>query len=206
MGDYLRFRSMLLDAYRTALGLALPPRPQVARHWESASALTWLVLAPGDDAFHLALSFGRLKGAPPPQKGHDTTGIFRLVPKVFPGVNDVELMRALSTLVPASADGATRAFLQRVAAQLGAAEVAVAFERNRGHVPFPTASDFAVHVPRRTDALYESAQTPRMPAHAEQRVRSALDAADDLLRVRVLSLFTAPQDELLDAVRSLDTA
>ena len=199
-GDYLAFRALLLESYRRALGQALPPRPQVARHWESAAELTFLALLPDQAAFHLAFSFGQLKGCPP-SATPQTAGLFRLTASIFPGVDAEQLTQTLTALVPEAVDGATRAFLLRVAAQLAAAEVAAALDRDRTTIPQATSRDFVVTVPRRADLLHEPAAPPRMPTHAEGRVRDALAVLSAPLSTRLVQAFEAPEPSLLDLVR-----
>lgn len=198
---YLEFRGALLDAYRIALAQAVPPKPQVARHWESAGSLTWLGLVPEQAAFHLAFSFGQLKGTPLVPGEPHTAGVFRLAGSVFKGVDHERLARELHALVPASADGATRAFLQRVVAQVSCAEVALTLEQAPSLLPMAVSTGFTVAVPARPDALGEAAATPRMPPHAVERVSSALREMDEVLRARILQLFDAPETTLSAAVR-----
>jgi len=195
---YPAFRAALLASCRRALAQALPPRPTVARHWEDASQLHWLGLFQEAGRYQLAWSFGRLRPpvGPPPH----TAGVFWLVDPVFPGVDAPRLAAMLAALTPASADGPTRAFLARVLSQLALAEVAVALWQAPEALGMPTAPGFAVALPRRPDVLGEPAPTPRMPAHARERVTLALRALEPSVRQAVERLFEAPQAELLPAV------
>jgi hypothetical protein len=196
-------RSHVLAAYRAALAAALPPKPQVARHWETPDRLEWLALLPAIDGFHLAYSLGRLRGAPVVEGERHTSGLFRLTGAVFKGVDEAALLRSVSALVPERADGATRAFLVRVVAQVTAAEVALALEAEAPALPMPAAAGFACHVAARADALFQPAATPRLPGHAQDRVRAALAEMDSSLSARVQALFDSPDAALVDAVRHL---
>lgn len=193
----------VLAACRLALRAALPPKPQVARHWETPDALHWLALLPATDGFHLAYSLGRLRDVPVRDGERHTSGLFRLSAAVFPGVDEAALRRAVADAVPADADGPTRAFLLRVVAQLAVADAAVELERAPESLPLPPAPGFTCHVPVRADALFEAAATPRLPGHAEARVRDALSRMDAPLATRVLALFDAPEATLLEAARHL---
>lgn len=195
--------SPLLAAYRTALAAALPPKPQVARHWETPDRLHWLALLPASDGFHLAYSLGRLRGTPLADGERHTSGLFRLSAAVFPGVDEAALLRGVGALVPGAADGATRAFLGRVVAQVLTAEVAVALEADAAGLPLAVADGFCCHVAARADALFQPAATPRLPGHAEERVRAALVEMDAALSARLLDVFASPRPDLLDAVRAL---
>ncbi|MEW5742796.1 MAG: hypothetical protein AB1938_28020 [Myxococcota bacterium] len=200
---WAELRALVLAAYRTALSAALPPKPQVARHWETPDALHWLALMPATDGFHLAYSLGRLRGAALVEGERHTSGLFRLSGAVFPGVDEAALLRAVHVQVPEAADGATRAFLVRVAAQVAVAETALTLEQERRALPLPTSADFACHVPARADALFEPAATPRLLGHAAERVHAAISAMDGALAARVLALFAAPEPTLLEALRHL---
>lgn len=193
----------VLAAYRVALGAALPPRPQVARHWATPGELHWLALLTAGDAFHLAYSLGRLVDAPVVEGERHTSGFFRLTGAVFRGVDEAALLQAVAAQVPASADGPTRAFLGRVVAQLAVAQAALTLEGARDALPLPAAAGFGCHLSARADALFEAAATPRMPGHAEDRVRAALDAMEPGLAAQVLAVFDASEPSLLDAVRHL---
>ena len=193
----------LLAAYRLALSAALPPKPQVARHWETPDALHWLALLPASDGFHLAYSLGRLRGVPEVAGERHTSGLFRLSGAVFRGVDEAALLARVTAQVPEDADGPTRAFLLRVAGQLAAAQVAVTLEAERAALPLPAADGFGCHLPARADALFEAAATPRMPGHAEERVRAALASMAPDLSARIHAVFDAPETTLLDAVRHL---
>lgn len=191
----------LLEAYRRALTQALPPPPIVARHWVSAERLTWLALLQEQSAFHFAWSFGQLKGTPLVLGQRQFAGVFRLAANVTTGVDHVGLARALGDLIPEGADGASRAFLQRVTAQLATAEVAVTLERERERLPMPTTPDFGVSVPLRADVLDLPALTPRLPRHAADRVEAAIAQLEPELQRRVRAIFAAPERALIDAVR-----
>jgi hypothetical protein len=199
-----RFGEPLLAACRLALSAALPPRPQVARHWETPDALHWLALLPATDGFHLAYSLGRLRGEPGGPGTRHTSGLFRLSGAVFRGVDEAALLAMLRAQVPEVADGPTRAFLLRVVGQLAAAEVALSLEAQPLTLPLPPAAGFACQVPARTDALFEAASTPRLPGHASERVEAALDVMEPSLAARVRALLAAPHEGLVDAVRALD--
>lgn len=201
-GDYLAFRALLLEDYRRALAQALPPRPRVARHWESADRLTFLALLSDLDAFHLAFSFGRLKGVPAPADGApDTAGVFRLTGTTFPGVDAQRLSAALAALVPESVDGPSRAFLLRAAGQLATAEVAAALDVGRAMIPHPTSRDFVITLAARGDRLHEPAPPPRPPDHARDRVRAAAATVCRPLAARLEAVFAAPEPTLLEVVR-----
>lgn len=196
-------KALLLAAYRTALSKALPPKPQVARHWETPDALHWLAFLAAGDGFHLAYSLGRLRGVAEVAGQRHTSGLFRLSGAVFKGVDEAALLRAVQAQLPPAVDGATRAFLIRVVGQLAAAEAALALEGDRPSLPMAAAADFICHVPARADALFEPAATPRLKDHSPQRVHAALCALDGALAARALALFEAPEAGLLDALRHL---
>jgi hypothetical protein len=196
---YEAFRAALLRACRCGLAQALPPRPAVARHWEDPTRLHWLGLFQEQGRFLLSWSFGQLR--PPAGPLPHTAGVFALVDAVFPGVDARGLVVQLSSLVPATSDGPTRAFLVRVVGQLALAEVAVALGQAPVDLGMPTGSDFAVALPVRPDALRTPAPTPRMPAHARARVEAALGDVEPALRQALERLLTAPEAELLEAVR-----
>ncbi|MEW6432850.1 MAG: hypothetical protein AB1730_15200 [Myxococcota bacterium] len=193
----------VLAAYRVALGAALPPKPQVARHWATPDELHWLALTTAGDGFHLAYSLGRLVDAPLVDGERHTSGFFRLTGAVFRGVDEAALLQAVAAQVPASADGPTRAFLGRVVAQLAVAQAALALEAALDALPLAAAPGFACHLSARADARFEAAPTPRLPGHAADRVRAALDATEPGLAARVLAVFDASEPSLLDAVRHL---
>ncbi len=190
--SFIDFREALRRSVQRALGQALPAKPRVARHWVDPSRLAWLALLSEQTRFHLSWSLGILVDAP--RAGRHTAGVFLLDDTVFPGVEASALTARLLALVPADIDGATRAFLIRVTAQLALADVA----HDVGALPLPVTDDFSIVVPVRADALETPAPTPRMPAHAEPRVRAAL--ARMPLGPRILSIFAAPAPTLLEAV------
>lgn len=202
--DSLALDAAVLAAYRHALGRALPPREPLARHWTTPHALSWLGLNVEGDGFSVAFAFGALKGPTLTPPGHvEHTGFFRLTPEVFPGVDSRVLNAAVQQLVPAGADGATRAFLGRVVSQLALGAAALALEEERAQLPMATAETFVVALPQRKDAAHEPARTPRMPGHAQARVAQALEQMEPRLRARVAQLFSAPADGLLEAMRGL---
>jgi hypothetical protein len=190
--SYLDFRDALRRSVQRALGQALPAKPRVARHWVDPSRLAWLGLLSEQTRFHLSWSLGTLVDAP--VTGRHTAGVFLLDDTVFPQVDAAGLTARLLALVPSDLDGATRAFLIRVTAQLALADLAHDF----GALPLPTIDDFLITVPVRPDALDTPAPAPRMPAHAEQRVTQAL--ARMPLGPRILNIFAAPAPTLLEAV------
>jgi hypothetical protein len=194
----------VLEAYRHALARALPPREQLARHWTTPHALSWLGLNVEGDGFTVAFAFGALKGPSLTLPGHvEHTGFFRLAPEVFPGVDTKVLNAGVQRLVPAQADGATRTFLGRVVSQLALGACALAFQAQPELLPMATAADFGVALPQRKDAAHLPARTPRMPAHAEARVTDALARMEPRLRERITALFAAPSETLLEALRVL---
>lgn len=201
--SFAQLCDQLLAAYRVALSAALPPKPQVARHWETPGALHWLALLPATDGFHVAYSLGRLRGVPEVAGERHTSGLFRLTGAVFRGLDEAALLAAVAAQVPDAADGPTRAFLLRVTGQLATAEVALTLEAERAALPLPAADGFGCHLPARADALFEAAATPRLPGHAEERVRAALGALAPDLSARLRCVFDAPDATLLDAVRHL---
>jgi hypothetical protein len=179
---YEVFRGQVLTAYRAALAQALPPKPRVAQHWVDASRLTWVGLLVEQGRFQLAYSLGRLVGVATP--GLHTSGVFHLVSTAFPAVADAQLSRSALALVPATADGATRAFLNRVVCQLALADVAVAL-REPGVLPMPTSADFTVALPLRADVLETPSPAPVVHAAVAARVRSAVELLEPALAVRV---------------------
>lgn len=201
--SFSRLCEQLLAAYRVALSAALPPKPQVARHWETPDALHWLALLSATDGFHVAYSLGRLRDVPLVPGERHTSGLFRLSGTVFRGVDEGALRSAVAAQVPDAFDGPTRAFLLRVVGQLATAQVAVALECEPAALPLPAAEEFHCHLPARSDALFEAAATPRLPGPAEERVRAALDGMEPALATRVHAVFAAPDATLLDAVRHL---
>lgn len=201
--SFAQLCDQLLAAYRVALSAALPPKPQVARHWETPDALHWLALLPASDGFHVAYSLGRLRGVPEVAGERHTSGLFRLSGAVFRGLDEAALRAAVAAQVPDAADGPTRAFLLRVTGQLATAEAALTLEAERAALPLPAVDGFGCHLPARADALFEAAATPRLPGHAEERVRAALASMAPDLSARIRSVFDAPDATLLDAVRHL---
>ncbi len=191
---YLEFRDGLRRAFHRALSQALPAKPRVARHWVDPSKLSWLGLLSEQTRFHLAWSLGALVDAPP--AGRHTSGVFLLDDSVFPGVEAPVISSRLLSLVPTDVDGATKAFLIRVTAQLALVDLA----RDFGPLPLPVTDDFRITLPLRPDVLETPAPTPRMPAHAADRVSAAL-ARMPTLGERIRATFEAPGESLLDAAR-----
>jgi hypothetical protein len=191
---YLEFRDGLRRAFQRALGQALPAKPRVARHWVDPSRLSWLGLLSEQTRFHVAWSLGALVDAPP--AGRHTSGVFLLDDSVFPGVEAALTSARLLALVPTDVDGATKAFLIRVTAQLALVDLA----RDFGPLPLPVTDDFCITLPLRADVLETPAPTPRMPAHAVDRVSAAL-ARMPSLGARIHATFESPADGLLDAAR-----
>jgi hypothetical protein len=200
---YADFRAEVERAYRAGLGHALPPKERVARHWEAVDRLVALWLLGTTEGFYLGYSLGALKGVPFEAERPPSAGLFRLEGRVFPAVDAAALQEGLTRLVPSEADGATRAFLRRVIMQLAVAETAETLGREVARLPLPVAPAFRVWVPVRADALYEDAPTPRLPAHAADRVRAAVAALDGALQARVERLFQATSATLSGAVVEL---
>lgn len=101
----------MLAAYRTAVAVALPPKPQVARNWETPGAHHWLALLSTTDGFHFACySLGRLRGVALGAGERHTSGLVRLSGAVFPGVDEAALLHGMHPQVPEGADVAIRAF------------------------------------------------------------------------------------------------
>ncbi len=117
--------------------------------------------------------------------------MFNLRQSSFPGVDERVWRAAVEALLPPGVDGATRVFLQRVAAQLAVAD---ALRTLPGRVGCEV-SLFA-----RPDAVDLPASTPRWPEQARERVAAALAEMDEQLRVRCERLWAAEPKVLLDAV------
>lgn len=191
MTTWNEYRGAVANAMGVAVQRALAPHPRVARHWESTAKLSWFGAAADHHQVSVSWSFGRLRDVPDVPGERHTVGVFALSRVTFPGVDDVALRAALESLVPAGTDGATRVFLQRVAAQLATAESVLALgERVGCEVSF-----FA-----RTDAVHTPAATPRWPEHARDRVAAALAAMDPELKSACERVWAAEPTELLRAL------
>lgn len=189
MTEYALLQAQVLAAYQAALGQALPPKPRVAQHWVDPTQLRWLGLLVEQARFQFAYSLGRLAGVATP--GLHTAGVFHLVGRAFPAVDDAALSQRALGLVPPAADGATRAFLNRVICQLVLADVAAAL-REPGALPMPTASDFLVTTPMRGDVLETPAAAPVVHGHVARRVALALAALEPALAQRVTAFCQWP--------------
>jgi hypothetical protein len=202
-GDFAALRGEVLGAYRSALAAALPPKPQVARHWETPGVLGWLALLSTAEGFHLSYSLGRLRDVPLVPGQRHTSGLFRLSAAVFPRVDEGALWAAVVGQIPATADRAARDFLLPVVAALAVGEAALALEAAPGRLPLPVDAGFHCHLPLRADALFQAAPTPRLPEAKAERVQEALAVMEPDLVARLQSLFDAPEPSLLEALRRL---
>lgn len=174
---------------------AAQPSPRVARHWVSTSQLTWFGACADHQLVQASWSFGALRDVPPPPPGQRATvGIFALTKSSFPEVDEVSLRAQADALVPADTDGATRVFLQRVAAQLAVADYLLAL---------PELIGCEVALFARPDAVDTPASTPRWPEHARERVAAALAQMDPAFATRCERVWTSEPPALLEAVRAL---
>ena len=94
-------------------------------------------------------------------------------PRAFPDVNVIGLQAMVSRLVPEGTDGATRVFLQRIAAQQAVREALAVIAQEFG-------SDTVLFA--RADAPREPAPALTWPEHARARVDFALAQMDPALR------------------------
>jgi hypothetical protein len=191
-GTFAQVVAATWQALDAVASRAAEPQARVAKHWEDPSRLTWFGAAADHQALHASWSFGRLRDVPLVGGARHTVGVFMVTPSAFPEVDGVALRAALDGLVPAGVDGATKVFLQRVAAQLAAADGLLRLERERGVEVFLFA---------RPDALHTAANTPRWPEHARDRVAGALLQMDDAFRARCEATWAHPATELLTAAR-----
>lgn len=173
---------------------ASQPSPRVARHWVSASQLTWFGACADHHLVQASWSFGALRDAPPPPPGQRATvGLFALTKGSFPELDEQALRAQAEALLPPGTDGATRVFLQRVAAQLAVADVLLTL---------PELIGCEVSLFARPDALDTPAATPRWPEHARERVAAALGRMDPAFAARCERTWAAEPPALLDAVRA----
>lgn len=191
-GPWASFSAAVTRALDAVVAQASAPPERVARHWEDASRLTWFGAAADHQAVHVSWSFGRLKGLPEVPGERHTVGVFSITRTTFPAVDEQALRAALEALVPPGADGPTRVFLQRVAAQLAVADALLGLERAR---------DLEVSLFARPDAVHTPAPTSRWPEHARDRVAAALSEMDEVLRARCEATWAHPDPALLAAVR-----
>ncbi|MBL8915492.1 MAG: hypothetical protein JNM17_32610 [Archangium sp.] len=189
--------SEFLSAVSTAVGAvaarALKPVPRVSQHWESVEQLAWFGAAADHHLTHVSWSFGKLKSRGARDGKRDTVGVFSITRATFPEVDDEALRLQLEALVPSFTDGATRVFLQRVTAQIAAADALLELQRRLG---------CEVSLFARTDAVDTPAAPPRWPEHARERVTVALAAMDATLRDRCEQLFESTESELLEAIKA----
>ena len=173
---------------------ASKPSVRVARHWLSATRVTWFGACADHHLIQASWSFGALREGPPlPQGQRATVGTFALTKVTFPEVNELRLRELCDGLVPAGTDGATRVFLQRVASQLAVADVLLTL---------PELLGCEVSLFARPDALDQSASTSRWPEHARERVATALAAMDPSFAARCERIWVAEPTTLLEAVRA----
>lgn len=185
----------LAQALGAVVQRAAQPSPRVARHWVSSSRLTWFGACADHHLVQASWSYGALRDAPPPAPGQRATvGTFALTRAAFPDVDDAALRAACEALLPEGVDGATRVFLQRVAAQLAVADVLLTL---------PELVGCEVSLFARPDALEHSASTPRWPEQARDRVAAALAQMDPAFALRCERTWAAEPPALLDAVRAL---
>lgn len=172
---------------------ALKPTPRVSQHWESVERLAWFGAAADHHLTHVSWSFGRLRSRGTRDGKRDTVGVFSITKATFPDVDDDGLRAQLEALIPSFADGATRVFLQRVTAQVAAADALLELQRKLG---------CEISLFARTDAVDTPAAPPRWPEHARERVTVALGAMDATLRERCVQLFETTESELLEAIKA----
>jgi hypothetical protein len=183
------------EAIGAVVKRASQPSPRVARHWVSTAKLTWFGACADHHLIQASWSFGALRDGPTLEPGQrHTVGVFALTPSNFPDVNDAKLRALCEGLVPEGTDGATRVFLQRVAAQLATADVLLTL---------PELVGCEVSLFARADAVDQPASTSRWPEHARERVQAALSATDPAFASRSERTWGADAPVLLDAVRSL---
>jgi hypothetical protein len=191
-GPWASFSASVASALGAVAAQASTPAERVARHWEDASRLTWFGAAADHQVVHVSWSFGRLRGVPLATGERHTVGVFAVTRATFRAVDEQALRAALEALVPPSADGPTRVFLQRVAAQLAVADALLALERTR---------ELEVALFARPDAVHTPAPTSRWPEHAKDRVAAALGEMDEALRARCEETWAHPDAALLAAAR-----
>lgn len=191
-GPWASYAASVARALEAVAAQASSPPERVARHWEDPSRLSWFGAAADHQVLHVSWSFGRLRGVPGVPGERHTVGVFAITRGTFPAVDEHALRAALEALVPATADGPTRVFLQRVAAQLAVADALLALERSR---------DLEVSLFARPDAVHTPAPTSRWPEHAKDRVAAALGGMDEALRARCEATWAHPDAALLAAVR-----
>lgn len=188
---FLEFSGALSRAVGLVAERALKPAPRVAQHWESVERLAWFGAAADHHLTHVSWSFGRLRAAVPREGRRDTVGVFSITRSTFPDVDELALRAQLEALVPPCTDGATRVFLQRVAAQLAAADALLGLKARLG---------CEVSLFARTDAVDTPAAPPRWPEHARERVTLALAQTSPALRERCVHVLDATGPELLAVV------
>lgn len=181
------------EAIGAVVKRASQPSARVARHWESTARLTWFGACADHHLIQASWSFGALRDGPKLEPGQrSTVGVFALTASNFPEVDEVKLRMLCEGLVPEGTDGATRVFLQRVAAQLATADVLLTL---------PELLGCEVSLFARPDAVDQAASTPRWPAHARERVQAALTKMDSAFANRCERTWTADAPVLLDAVK-----
>ncbi len=177
------------DALTLVVQRARTPPERVARHWEDASRLVWFGVCADHARLHVSWSFGRLRGATSPARA--TVGVFQVSQATFAGVDEARLREALAAVVPPEADGATRVFLMRAAAQLAAGEALLHL------APAASLSLFV-----RPDAPGVDALPPRWPAHAAARVALALSRSDARFVAALEAALQSTEPTLLGALRT----
>lgn len=200
---YSAFQNHLLRSCRAALAQALPPKPAVAQHWVASGVLHWVGLFVGVDGFYLAYSLGALKGQPAREGQLHASGAFRLARSVFREVDEAALAKELTQMVPSGANGATQGFLERTVAQLAAARVALALERQPQLLPMQTGPHFRCQLSARADALFEALKTPHLPRYGEEEMRGVIGRMEPLLRGQLTALFGSSEETFLEAVRGM---
>jgi hypothetical protein len=192
-GVYAAFQQAVAQSVGQVIERALEPTVRVAQHWESTSKLAWFGAAADHHQQHVSWSFGRLRDVPDVPGTRHHVGVFVLVKSTFPTLEDRELKRLVSELVPEGTDGATRVFLQRVASQLAVGDVLLTLPERLG---------CEVSLFARPDAVDTPASTSRWPARAKERVAAALAGMDPVLRARCEALWVSKSEVLLEAISS----
>lgn len=146
---------------------ARKPSPRVARHWESTDRITWFGACADHHFIYASWSFGRLRDVQ--DDSRHSVGVFALTQQSFPEIDDAQIRALGEALIPATADGPTRVFLQRVAAQMAVADFLLTL---------PGLWGCEVALFARPDAVEKVAQTPQWPMEAKGRLLRALDEMD----------------------------
>lgn len=162
-----QYRDAVKDAVLKVARRARQPQERVARHFVSTGRVVWFGASADHHDLHVSWSYGALKEKP--HEPRALVGVFRVTRGAFPEVDDVALRSQLEALVPEGTDGATRVWLQRVAAQLAVVEALAEVQRELG----AEVLHFA-----RPDAPTTAALPFRWPTHALDRVEAALQKMD----------------------------